>query len=238
MSNWYQSRFTPYDLSGHTFAFLEKFTRYIVAYEDKNKKGEARNPHYHIFIDTNDGIKTVRDSIKTGLSIPPVGPGKINKYYSCIPEWKDPGYICKWNDIRHSKGFSERELMDLVISGKQKYLQPVEQVNEVEGTTPVVSKPKRVNVNKEIQTQLYCWVDQYFKDNNVMPPKSEIVERAMIITRQFKGINIFQIRDFVHTVIFDYGSWIKSIGNLEQMEQYLSPITELNNLIYKISHIV
>lgn len=236
MSNWYQSRFHPRDLSGYTFDFLEKFSRYIVAYEDKNKKGETVEPHYHIFICTDDGIKTVRDSIKDGLKIPPAGRGKNNKYYSCIPEWNDIGYICKWNDIRKSKGFTEAVLMQLVVSGKQKYLQPV--VNEVEVTTPVASKPKRVNVNKEIQSQLYCWVDNYYNEHNMMPTKREIVEGAMTITRQYKGINIFQIRDFVHTVIFDYGSWMKSNGNLEEMEKHLSPVTELNNLIHKISHIV
>lgn len=239
MTQCFQVRFHPCDLSGHTFTFLDKFNRFILAREDKNKKGETVQEHFHIYIETTDGEKTVRDSIKAGLRIPPSGRGKNNKYYSLIADWKDPGYICKWNEVVKSKGYTEREIMDYVISGKNKYLKLMGSGNEVEKvTTPVVRKT-RINDNKEIQSQLYCWVDEYFKENNVMPDKTKLVHRAMAITRQFKGINIFQIRDFCHTVIFDYGEYIRSKNaGLDQMEQYMSPIFDQNVLIRKISELL
>lgn len=237
MTQKFHCRFTPYDISGHTFDFLEEFQKYIVGREDKDKHGNETEIHFHIYIETDYGEKTVRDSIKKHLRIPQGGRGKNNKYYSFIKDWQDPGYMCKWNDVVKSKGYTEREIMDYIVAGKAKYLKLESSGNVVE-TNRVVRKPKP-NVNKEIQGLLYTWYDEYYKEHNTTPPKIELVRSAMAITRQYKGINMFQIRDFCQTVIFDYGEYIRAkYHGTEQMELYFSALADQNLLINKISQLV
>ena len=113
-------RFTPYDISGYTFDFLNIYDKYILAQEDLEDDGTPLL-HYHILIDTDYEVQSVRNAAKTALKIPKSGKGKNNKYYALITDWKDPGYICKYNNVIKSKGFSERQIMDYVISGKKTY---------------------------------------------------------------------------------------------------------------------
>lgn len=242
MTQKFHCRFTPYDISGHTFDFLEEFQKYIIGRETKDKYGNETELHYHIYIeDVEHGPQTIRNSIKEHLRIPKGGRGKNNKYYSFIQDWKDPGYIAKWNDVVKSKGYTEREIMDHVISGKEKYLVKLDSRNEVERKNSPVqrqSKPKP-NVNKDIIGLLYTWYDEYYKEHNTTPSKAELVRRAMAITRQYKGINMFQIRDFCQTVIFDYGEYIRSrYEGTPEMELYFSAIAEQTLLINKISQLV
>lgn len=134
-------RFTPYDISGYTFDFLNQFAGYIVAYEDKDKKGKPTQPHYHILVDTDYGSKTVRDAFVAACKIPKSTRGKNNAYYGMFSDWQQPDYICKYNDIRESKGFTEKQILDYVISGKNKYLVKVEDV-ELRGKKAPATPPK------------------------------------------------------------------------------------------------
>lgn len=95
----YHIRFTPYDISGIIFDFLESYESYIVCYEDKKKSGKPTEPHYHIAIWSDLKEKSIRDDIKLHFKIPSTGRGKNNKYYALYPAWQDASYIVKYNNL-------------------------------------------------------------------------------------------------------------------------------------------
>jgi len=201
-------RFTPIEISDYTFDFLENISdRYILAQEDLDDEG---NPllHYHILIDSQYGEKSIRDAAKTSLKIPKGGRGKNNAHYALITDWKDPGYICKYGNIIRKKGFSEREVMDYVISGKNCYLVKTEKP-ELSGDSvaPAVisTNPKtKKNTDKEIIADLITWYYTYQKDNKESPTNKQIIKQACLIVRSHgKGINQFKIRDYIHALWFD-----------------------------------
>lgn len=194
-------RFTPYDISGYTFDFLDLYDKFIVAQEDSDDDG---NPllHYHILIDTDYKDASLRNAVKAAFKIPPAGRGKNNKYYAIIPDWKDPGYICKHNNIVKSKGYSEKEVMDFVISGKQKYLDKVKLP-----VGPVVASPgkTRISVDKEVIADCITFYE-LAKQKGEVPTAEELCEEACRAVRSYgKGINPFKIREYVLATWFDVG---------------------------------
>lgn len=200
-------RFTPYDISGYLFTTLEWIAdKMLVAYEDKKKDGTPTDPHFHIYIESKPDIgdDTIRNKIKKALCIPTGGQGKNNKYYSINWKWQDPSYICKYDDIRVIVGYTEQEVLSLAVEGKKKYLSN----GEVAATNTVVLKgnsKERINYDKEIIADLLTWYYQYKKDNdNEIPDTKLLINQACIIVRKYhRGINIFKVRDYVHSVMFD-----------------------------------
>lgn len=194
-------RFTPYDISGYTFDFLDLYTKYIVAQEDHDDDGKPLL-HYHILIDTDYGDASLRNAVKAALKIPPAGRGKNNKYYAIIPDWRDPGYICKNNHILKSKGFSEKEIMECVISGKQKYLD-----KQKSPDIPAVISPSRtrISVDKEVIADCITFYELAKKDGKC-PTAEQLCEEACRSVRAHgKGINPFKIREYVLATWFDVG---------------------------------
>lgn len=195
-------RFTPYDLSGYTFNFLEVYDKYIVAQEDHDDDG---NPllHYHILIDTDYGIKSIRDAVKASLKIPPAGRGKNNAFYALIPDWKDPGYICKYDNILRSKGFSEAQILEYVISGKKKYLDKVKP-SEVQVVSTGSSR-SRISVDKEVIADCITFFE-LAKKKGETPTAEQLVAEACRAVRSYgKGINPYKIREYVLATWFEVG---------------------------------
>lgn len=194
-------RFTPYDISGYTFVFLENYSHYIVAYEDKDKKGNPTQPHYHVLIDTDYGEKSVRDAIKLNLKIPKSSRGKNNAYYCLETEWRDPGYVCKYNDIRNSKGYSEKEIMEFVISGKNKYLRKVEEV-ELSGEKAPAAPPKIPFQQAVIADAAADWYN--YKRENADPDIQELKKFVCDSMRKHgRGINQYLVKELAYAVLYD-----------------------------------
>lgn len=194
-------RYTPYDISGYTFDFIDSFSsHYIVAQEDLEDDGTPLL-HYHILIDTDYGSKSIRDAAKKFLKIPEAGRGRNNKYYALIEDWKDPSYICKYYNVIRSKGFTEKQVLDYAIEGKQKYL-------DKKSTTPEVMKieivKKKVqSVDKQLSAALYAW---YMCDNekHLPPNKQQIIRKICELYRGYeKGVNKYKVRDAYHTLMWD-----------------------------------
>lgn len=207
-------RFTPYDLSGYEWTWLERYTRYIVAQEDTEDDGTPLL-HYHILIDTEAHKDSVRDMVKSKLPIPSSGKGKNNKYYALIAQWKDPGYICKYNNILHVKGYTDKEIMDYVIHGKKTYLEKVDKSRtELSGEQAPAAerstKPKPVRVPYQQQIIALASADWYaYKrkcrdEDGVEPdlePVIEMVCKAMRLTS--RGINQYLLQDIINAVLYD-----------------------------------
>lgn len=208
-------RFTPYDLSGYTFDWLDRYLKYIVAQEDLDDNG---NPlfHYHIYIEADNAKDSIRDMAKNKLGIPSDnGRGKNNKYYALIPDWNDPGYICKYNQILYSKGFAEKTLVDFVISGKKRYLDKVESPPaELSGEkapaarkTSTTPKSPRIPYQQQIIAIAYAdWLNYKKKcaTEQIEPSPYEAVEFVCKAMReQSRGINIYLVQDCVNALLYD-----------------------------------
>lgn len=116
-------RFTPDEkVSDENLAkFVSKYEKYIVAREQHDKNGEAVKPHYHMYIESDMDIDTVRYNFKKVLSIPTGGQGRNNKYYS-IKQWNvgEIGYIVKQGDIKFQAGFKMEDILQKKIEVKLK----------------------------------------------------------------------------------------------------------------------
>lgn len=209
-------RYTPYDISGHSFDWLiDKSTRLLIGKETKTKQGEDTEPHYHIYAEIEGVIDdTVRNNLQKSLCIPKGGRGKNNKYYAIDWDWKDPSYVCKYDDVVVTKGFTEPQLLELVVLGKARYLQK----EKKEETVVWVQPPKKVSINKdkEIMKELYEWyMVQKHADTEMMgPTKKEMIDRCCWLTRKYdKGINPYKIRDLVLAVMYDTGDYAQEVVN-------------------------
>ena len=201
-------RYTPYDISGYTFNFLENYDRYIIAYEDKTKLGQPAQPHYHIYIVTDYGKKSVENAAKSSLQIPKApGRGKNNAYYSLKSDWKDPGYICKYGDIRGQKGFNPAEILDYVNSGKEKYLQKVEVVELSGKVSPATPRTSKVSFQQAVLADTQAdWLNykRDCRDNEDKEDKSKLIEFICSNMRKNgRGINEYLVKDIYYGVLFD-----------------------------------
>lgn len=206
-------RYTPDDISGYTFDFLDSLSsKFIVARELLDDKKQPLL-HYHILLETDYGEKTIRDAAKSALKIPKTGRGKNNKYYALFADWKDPSYICKYDDIIRSKGYSEKTLMDLSIEGKSRYLTEDEclikdeegQVKNLNVVTIQNAAKKTQSVDRLVSGDLLAWFYDYtHQHDGEEPDKRKIIDKACELYRKNgKGINIFKVRDTVHTLYYD-----------------------------------
>lgn len=219
--NTFSIRFTPHphncnDISGWSFNYLDKYEKYIVAKEDKDKYGRSVPVHYHVYVETSYGEATLRQTTKEALRLPAGGRGKNNGYYSLIPDWKDVAYICKYNDIQKSKGFTEKELVDCVVSGKQKYLQEVGKVPAENSVTagpekPITAKTPRIPYQQQIIAIAYAeWMKhkRARKQEGLDEERSELVEIICKAMREVsRGINIYLVQDIYNAVLFDDPDW-------------------------------
>lgn len=205
--------FTPHDLSGYTFEWLERYDKYIVAKEIGKKK---KHLHYHILIVTDAKHDTVRDMAKSRLHIPPGQRGKESKYYALLSDWKDPGYICKSNDVQAYKGYSEKEIMDFVISGKKKYLEEVDETPAENSVTaaksPITAKSPRIPYQQQIiaiaDAEWYKIKREYKEKNqftmSVSEAKGIIVDLVCKAMREVsRGINPYLLQDCVYAIFYD-----------------------------------
>lgn len=199
--------FTPHDLSGYEFGWLERYDKYIVAKEYGKKE---KHLHFHILIDTDVKVETVRDMAKSRLHIPPGQRGKESKYYALFSDWKDPGYICKSNDVQAFKGFSEKEIMEFVISGKNKYPGKLDSSGELSGeTAPAARKPKQPRVPYQQQVIAIASAEWYkykkeCKDNDYQVCKHELIEMVCKAMREVsRGINEYLLKDLCNAILFD-----------------------------------
>jgi len=218
MMNTFSIRFTPQpvDLSGITdfsFDYLNRYEKFILAREDKDKQGQSVPVHYHIYVETTYGEATIRQTTKEALRLPAAGRGKNNGYYSLIPNWKDPGYICKYNDIQTTKGYTEKELLDFVISGKKKYLHkmeksPAENSVTAETKSKPTAKTPRIpyqqqiisiaaadwyNHKKRLREENACNADAYDLPQFVMKAMREVS----------RGINEYLLQDICNAILYD-----------------------------------
>lgn len=198
-------RFTPADISGYTFDFLDVYDKYIIAFEDKNKKGQSVPDHYHILIVTDYGEKSVRDALKTSLKIPKSGRGKNNKHYMLNEDWKDASYVCKYYDIKKSKGYSEKEIMDFAIEGKKKYLSQAggatNEVRSVEKAPPKL--PFQQACIADAAADWYNYKRQCTdNDEHIEITKvCEFVCNAM--RKNGKGVNVYLVKELGYAVLYD-----------------------------------
>lgn len=210
-------RYTPDDISGYTFDFLDSMaSRYIVARELLDDKKQPLL-HYHVLIETDYGEKSIRDAAKAALKIPKSGRGKNNKYYALFEDWKDPSYICKYNDIVCSKGYASQTLLEYSIEGAAKYLNEDECLIEDEKPQSQVSEVKTVRnkvqpVETQVSTEILVWYNEQLLTGNEEPTKRQMVEKACALWRSHgKGINKFKVRDTVVTLLYDVNSHRDSV---------------------------
>lgn len=204
-------RFTPCDISGYTFNFLCRYDKYILAQEDLDDQKQALL-HFHIYIETNAHPDSVRDLAKSHLRIPKGGSnGQKNKYYALFKNWDDPSYMCKYNNILESKGYTEAELVSLVVSGKKKYLDKVEKspaensvTAETKTTTP---KSPRIGVQQQVIALASAEWYKYKKQQAESNKRSDTNDLVEIVCKSYRevarGLNPFQIRDICYAVLYD-----------------------------------
>lgn len=198
---YYHLRFTPYDLSDANITnFCDKYTRYIVAHESKSKSGDACEPHYHIWIDADYSLATVRAHFLEKLGIPKSGMGKNNKYYM-LKEWNDDvKYICKQGDIRACKGFDKEALRvppeACQIADEQGPSLSVQAGGKVQGSplgTHKGEKVEEINSKMNSKKHLNFWAEIVFESMHYerkTGKKVEIEEGLKIITKVYfsKGL--------------------------------------------------
>lgn len=199
-------RYTPYDISGYTFDFLNKseYKRYAVAFEDKDKHGQNVQPHYHIYIEADYGIQSIRNDAKDALKIPTAGGrGKNNQYYSLVDKWEDKDYIFKYGDIKKSKGFSQEEINLRTGIGRGKYLK--ESSGQVLGSAEVKSSAASSRItDKDIIADIVFYYETYRREKGLSPSKHDLVRECIRVLRSYgKGVNPFKVRDYIHAVWWD-----------------------------------
>lgn len=207
----YHLRFTPCDLSGYTFDWLTRYPKFIVAQEDLDDDGLPLL-HYHILIESDNVKDTIRDMAKDRLRIPSSGgKGKNNKYYALIPDWLDPGYICKYNKILYSQGYTEKTLMEFVVSGKEKYLDKVKTPaeNSVTAVSQKLPTPKcpRIPYQQEIIAIAYAdWLNYKKKcaiEELQIHPHEVVDFVCKAMREKSRGINSYLLQDIVNAILYD-----------------------------------
>lgn len=173
----YHLRYTPYELSSANITnFCDKYDRYIVAHERHKKDGTTpAEPHYHIWIDSDLNIDSIRTAWKKSMCIPTGGQGRNNKYYSLevYRNGEDVTYITKQGDIRASKGFDEEQLRP------REYPCPVKETLKEKIQITAASVPQRkekYNMWSEIFAEGIIWEKTHKK-------KIEVEEALGIITK-------------------------------------------------------
>lgn len=196
-------RFTPYDISGYTFNFLNDFEKYIVAYEDRDKYGKSTVPHYHIAIETDYEKKSISDRAKEFLKIPPAGRGKNNKFYCLNDHWEDITYVCKYDDIRMSKGYTDSQLLNYAVEGKKKYLRFSEVPVENQRNESVVRIPYQQAVIADAAAKWYNYKREQAQTGEFVDKQTLVLFVCEAMRTVNKGINPYLVKELALAVLFD-----------------------------------
>lgn len=112
---YYHLRFTPYELpTDNLEGFCDKYNRHIIASERFKRDGVTpTEQHYHVWIDSDLDLDSIRTAFKKAMHIPAGGRGRNNKYYSLevYRNGEDVTYITKQKVIVACKGFDKLELV-------------------------------------------------------------------------------------------------------------------------------
>jgi len=178
----YHLRYTPYDLSSNNLTvFCDKYEKYIIAREQHSKNGEKCALHYHIYIESDLTVESIRVDFLKKLAIPKSGMGRNNKYYM-LKAWNDNiNYIIKQGDIVACKGYDIEVLRMLakVIKKDEKSLEPKKEQKEYSpaGAPPPAKKEREANTMwKEIFAEGIIFEKNHKK-------KIEVEDALNIITK-------------------------------------------------------
>lgn len=175
----YHLRYTPYELPSESLTtFCDKYDKYIIAREQHSKDGKECPLHYHIYIESDLNIDTIRGDFLKKLAIPKAGSGRNNKYYM-LKQWNtDVSYICKQNDIVACKGFDKETLRVPPDSQKEK-----EEKNTVLQPGPPLAKKKESNFWNEI-------VENAIIEEKRLKKKIELLDAVKIVSKVYfrKGL--------------------------------------------------
>lgn len=207
----YHIRFTPYDISGYTWDWVDTYDKFILSEEHLDDNLQPLH-HYHLYLESHQHIDTIRDKAKKYLRIPNGGKrGENNKYYAIQKPWLDPAYMCKYNEIMKSRGYTDKELMDLVISGKKKYLQKVESPAELRGVeiSPAAKKPPKLPFQQQVIAIASAEWMKYRKDGNLyngldIDAKLKLADIVCSAMREVsRGVNPYLVGDIMNAVLYD-----------------------------------
>lgn len=155
----YHLRYTPYELGTDLAPFCDKYDKYLIAHERHNKQGHPVEPHYHVYIESDFNMDTIRNDFLKNLSIPKCGRGKNNKYY-CIKKWdKNLSYFVKQNNIIGKKGITDLEQASAYASA-QSFRYPPTEVKDTNSGGSAPKKEKETEWNKILFNAI-----QYHKNN-------------------------------------------------------------------------
>lgn len=141
-------RFTPYRevFQEDIEEFGNHYSKCIVGFEHKDKKGKDTEPHYHIYFETDTIPDTIRNRFKRIMRIPAGQKGRANKYFALSLNWSRPEYVCKMGEIVYKKGYSDDEIAEFVKVGAEKWLKEEnlkEKIPEHEAAPPAEKKKEK-----------------------------------------------------------------------------------------------
>lgn len=129
------------DISGYSYEeLLKDCPRYVICNEVGTEK---ERPHTHIYLETTDCEKTIRNKLLRCLKIPKTTRGKGSAFYGLFyNKYKDPSpaYIVKEGNIHQSKGYTQSELDHYIMQGSFKYLKQLD-ADLTENIATVASAP-------------------------------------------------------------------------------------------------
>lgn len=207
----YHIRFTPYDISGYSWDWVDDYDKFILSEEHLDDNLQPLH-HYHLYLESHQHIDTIRDKAKKYLRIPNGGKrGENNKYYSCSKNWRDPSYMCKYNEIMKSRGYTEKELMDFVVSGKKKYLQKVEvspAAVSLANEQPPVKKPPKLPFQQQVIAIASAEWMKYRREGNArtldIDAKLKLADIVCSAMREVsRGVNPYLVGDIMNAVLYD-----------------------------------
>lgn len=110
------------DLSGYSYQqLLKDCPRYVICHEVGTEK---EKPHTHIYLETPDCEKTIRNKLLKCLQIPKTTRGKGSAFYGLFyNKYKDPSpaYIVKEGNIFDSRGYTSDQLEHYIMVGQMRF---------------------------------------------------------------------------------------------------------------------
>ena len=178
------------DISGYSYEeLLKECPRYVICNEIGTEK---EKPHTHIYLETEDCEKTIRNKLLRCLQIPKSTRGKGSAYYGLFyNKYKDPSpaYIVKEGNILQSKGYSPDELEHYIMQGAFKYSKKIDidlteniaTVADAPSVTAVVGstewdklKAAHKNRGHDTMSEIKRWIKYYYlKQGRCIPREGD-----------------------------------------------------------------
>ena len=112
------------DISGYEYGqLLNNAYKYVICHEIGTEK---EKPHTHIYLETPDCEKTIRNKIIKCLQIPKTTRGKGSAFYGLFyNKYKDPSpaYIVKEGNIYDARGYTQDQLEHYIMVGQMRFKQ-------------------------------------------------------------------------------------------------------------------